>query len=92
MPSDCEQSNFNTILNMVGSCRRLSRDCAKRVVRKNSCSLGFQLIFMVQSTQDRMAHNLKAVGNAMPMFLELDGETGWRLRESWPTMLEWGRP
>ena len=31
-----------------------------------------------------MTHNLKVVWNAVPMFLELDGETGWRVRESWP--------
>ncbi len=36
-----------------------------------------------------MTHNLKVVWNAVPMFLELDGETGWRVRESWPKAGVW---
>lgn len=36
-----------------------------------------------------MIHNRKVVGNAVPMFLELDGKTGWRVRDSWPKAGVW---
>ena len=39
------------------------------VLRKNSCRLGCQAIFVVQSTQDRVSHNLTVARNAMPRFV-----------------------
>ena len=56
---------------------------------QKSCSLYFQLIFMVQTTQDRMTHHLKMAWNAVPTFLSCDRETGWRIRDTWPKAGVW---
>jgi hypothetical protein len=49
------------------------------VIRRNSCRLSQQAIFVVQSTQDRMNHNFTVVRNPMPMSVWRDMELDWRI-------------
>lgn len=52
------------------------------VVRRNLCSFCYQAIFIMQSTENRVDHNLEADCNMMPMFVWRDREINWRIRDA----------
>ena len=54
------------------------------VIRRNSCSLRDQAIFMVQTAENWVSYDLKVVWNAVSMFVRRDRKSDWRIRDAWP--------
>lgn len=59
------------------------------VIRRNSCSLRDQAVFMVQSAEKRVSCNLKVVWNAVSMFVRCDRKSDGRIRDAWPKAGVW---